>query len=51
MVEQYWFWLIGMLQGDFGYSFEYDLPVTEVVGDRLLFLTVIIPSPPSCSPG
>lgn len=41
MVEQYWYWLIGMLQGDFGYSFEYDLPVTEVVGDRL-FLTVII---------
>jgi peptide/nickel transport system permease protein len=30
-----------MLQGDFGYSFEYNLPVTEVVGDRL-FLTVLI---------
>lgn len=28
-----------MLQGDFGYSFEYDLPVTEVVGDRI-FLTI-----------
>jgi peptide/nickel transport system permease protein len=41
MPEQYWYWLIGMLQGDFGYSFEYDLPVTEVVGDRL-FLTIII---------
>ena len=41
MIHQYWYWLIGMLQGDFGYSFEYDLPVTEVVGDRL-FLTVII---------
>ncbi len=41
MLQQYWYWLIGMLQGDFGYSFEYDLPVTEVVGDRL-FLTVII---------
>jgi peptide/nickel transport system permease protein len=41
MIEQYWYWLIGMLQGDFGYSFEYDLPVTEVVGDRL-FLTIII---------
>ncbi|MCZ6722618.1 MAG: ABC transporter permease [Gammaproteobacteria bacterium] len=39
--EQYFFWLIGMLQGDFGYSFEYDLPVTDVVGDRL-FLTVMI---------
>ncbi len=30
-----------MLQGDFGFSFEYNLPVTEVVGDRL-FLTVLI---------
>ena len=39
--EQYFFWLIGMLQGDFGYSFEYDLPVTEVVGDRL-YLTIMI---------
>ena len=39
--EQYFFWLVGMLQGDFGYSFEYNLPVTEVVGDRL-FLTVLI---------
>ena len=41
LLHQYWYWLTGMLQGDFGYSFEYDLPVTEVVGDRL-FLTVII---------
>jgi peptide/nickel transport system permease protein len=41
MVQQYLYWVAGMLQGDFGYSFEYDLPVTEVVGDRL-FLTVII---------
>ena len=41
LMQQYWYWLIGMLQGDFGYSFEYNLPVTEVVGDRL-FLTVLI---------
>jgi peptide/nickel transport system permease protein len=30
-----------MLHGDFGYSFEYDLPVTDVVGDRV-FLTTLI---------
>jgi peptide/nickel transport system permease protein len=30
-----------MLQGDFGYSFEYDLPVSEVVGDRL-FLSFVL---------
>jgi peptide/nickel transport system permease protein len=39
--EQYFIWLLGMLQGDFGYSFEYDLPVTEVVGDRL-FLSFVL---------
>jgi len=41
LYEQYFVWLTGMLQGDFGYSFEYNLPVTEVVGDRL-FLTILI---------
>jgi len=40
-VEQYLVWLAGMLQGDFGYSFEYNLPVSEVVGDRL-FLSFIL---------
>ena len=41
LVEQYFFWLINALQGDFGYSFEYGLPVTEVVGDRM-FLTIVV---------
>ncbi len=35
MLVQYFTWLLKMLQGDFGKSFEYDLPVSEVVGDRL----------------
>ena len=39
--EQYLKWILGMLQGDFGYSFEYSLPVTKVVGDRL-WLSFII---------
>ena len=30
-----------MLKGDFGYSFEFNLPVTKVVGDRM-FLTIIV---------
>lgn len=38
---QYSTWATGMLQGDFGYSFEYNLPVTDVVGDRV-FLTTLI---------
>ncbi|MEE8443804.1 MAG: ABC transporter permease [Alphaproteobacteria bacterium] len=41
MWEQYAVWVFGMLQGDFGYSFEYSLPVSEVVGDRL-WLTFIV---------
>lgn len=41
MHEQYLIWLAGMLRGDFGYSFEYNLPVADVVGDRL-WLTAVV---------
>ena len=41
LVEQYLMWVAGMAEGDFGYAFEYNLPVTEVVGDRL-FLSMIV---------
>ena len=41
MVEQYCFWVLGLLQGDLGFSFEYQLPVSEVVGDRLLLTLVL----------
>jgi peptide/nickel transport system permease protein len=34
--EQYLLWVSGIFRGDFGYSFEYNLPVTEVVGDRVM---------------
>jgi len=40
-VEQYGLWVLGLVQGDLGYSFEYNKPVREVVGDRLL-LTVVL---------
>ncbi|GAA5541655.1 MULTISPECIES: ABC transporter permease [Brucella/Ochrobactrum group] len=40
-VLRYFHWVAGMLQGDFGYSFEYQLPVSDVVGDRL-WLTVMV---------
>ena len=40
-LERYATWLWGMLQGDFGYSFEYNLPVSQVVGDRL-FLSFLL---------
>ena len=41
MWRQYLVWASGMLRGDFGYSFEYGLPVSEVVGDRL-WLSVLV---------
>ena len=41
MWQQYLTWVTGLLQGDLGYSFEYQLPVNEVVGDRLLLTFVI----------
>ncbi|MGL6209875.1 MAG: ABC transporter permease [Paracoccaceae bacterium] len=40
-VIRYLHWVGGMLVGDFGYSFEYRLPVSEVVGDRL-WLTILV---------
>src|SRR6266481_3934995 len=39
--EQYLYWVGGLLHGDMGFSFLYDLPVNKVVGDRLL-LTFIV---------
>jgi len=39
--EQYFYWAVGLLHGDMGYSFLYDLPVNKVVGDRLL-LTFLV---------
>lgn len=40
-VERYFVWIWGMLHGDFGYSFAYELPVTDVVGDRI-WLTILV---------
>jgi peptide/nickel transport system permease protein len=40
-VERYFIWLGGLLQGDLGYSFEYQLPVSELVGSRI-FLTILV---------
>ncbi len=39
--EQYLLWLSGMLRGDFGFSFEFNQPVSEVVGD-VLWLSFIV---------
>ena len=39
--EQYLYWVAGLLQGDMGYSFAYNLPVNDVVGDRLLMTFIV----------
>jgi peptide/nickel transport system permease protein len=39
--QQYFVWVIGLLHGDLGYSFEYNQPVADVIGDRL-FLTLVL---------
>jgi peptide/nickel transport system permease protein len=39
--QQYVYWAAGLLQGDLGWSFEYNLPVADVIGDRVL-LTFIV---------
>ena len=41
MWEQYLVWVTGLLHGDLGYSFEYNQPVADVIGDRL-FLTMVL---------
>ena len=40
-IEQYFSWLFGLLQGDFGWSFEHNRPVSELIGQRVL-LTFIV---------
>src|SRR6266404_1733726 len=39
--EQYFIWVTNLLQGDMGYSFEFSLPVSKVVGDRLALTAVV----------
>jgi peptide/nickel transport system permease protein len=40
-VQRYFKWITGFFHGDFGYSFEYEMPVREIVGERL-GLTVLL---------
>jgi peptide/nickel transport system permease protein len=39
--KQYWMWLTGLLHGDLGYSFEYDRPVSAIIGERLALTFVV----------
>ena len=39
--QQYLVWVVGLTHGDLGYSFEYNQPVADVIGERL-FLTLVL---------
>src|SRR3990172_12654499 len=41
ILVQYWRWLTGLFRGDLGYSFEYDRPVTAIIGERLALTFVV----------
>lgn len=41
MIVQYFHWIIGVVQGDLGYSFEWQSPVSALVGERI-GLTLIL---------
>ncbi|MBN9061971.1 MAG: ABC transporter permease [Rhizobiales bacterium 65-9] len=41
VVERYFLWISGFVRGDFGYSFEYEMPVRDIVGERLA-LTMLV---------
>jgi peptide/nickel transport system permease protein len=38
---QYWLWISNFVQGDFGESFDYNRPVSELIGNYI-FLTVVL---------
>ena len=39
--KQYLLWIGGILQGDFGRSIEYDLPVIDVIGEVFVFAIIL----------
>ena len=32
---QYWHWISGVVEGDFGYSFKWQQPVSSLIGERM----------------
>jgi len=40
-IVQYWDWISGVLVGDFGYSFQWQQPVSTLIGERMA-LTLIL---------
>lgn len=38
---QYWTWVSGIVQGNLGYSFEWNRPVNELIGERLAYSVML----------
>lgn len=41
LMERYWIWITHMAKGDFGESFRFERPVTEIIGQRLGFSVIL----------
>lgn len=41
LLERYWIWITHMAKGDFGDSFRFERPVTEIIGQRLGFSIIL----------
>jgi peptide/nickel transport system permease protein len=40
-LSQYWNWITHFVTGDFGESFQYERPVSDLIGQRLLFTIIL----------
>ncbi|MCD4737816.1 MAG: ABC transporter permease [Anaerolineae bacterium] len=41
LMERYWIWVSNFVKGDFGESFEFERPVTEILGNRIGFTVLM----------
>jgi peptide/nickel transport system permease protein len=41
LLAQYWTWITHFVRGDFGDSFKYERPVSDLIGQRLMFTIIL----------
>ncbi|MCU0522941.1 MAG: ABC transporter permease [Anaerolineae bacterium] len=41
LLERYWNWITNFVKGDFGESFEFERPVSEIIGQRALMSVIL----------
>ncbi len=41
LLDRYWIWASNFIKGDFGESFEFERPVTEILGNRIGFTVLM----------